>query len=201
MGSFDRIVPYGFCYCGCGQKTTIIRHSDAFNGLVGGEPRRYLKGHDKFIPPIHRLLSQVEPHPVGCWLWTGPTSHNGYGKLSGCRSRGFKRMTFAHRLSYMIFRGPIPKGMEVCHRCDNPPCVRPDHLWLGTHTDNMRDAKRKGRMRRGEGSPHARLTDAAVREIRRRYPAEMQKDIAADLGVAPRTVRSVLRGEAWTHVR
>jgi hypothetical protein len=75
-----------------------------------------------------------------CWLWLGSVNKDGYGKtkLAG------KHMT-THRLSWIFHRGPIPEGLEVLHTCDNPPCVNPDHLWLGTNLDNQRDAAEKGR--------------------------------------------------------
>lgn len=80
---------------------------------------------------------------TGCWIWMAAcTGKNRYGVFSVNRKN-----VFAHRYSYSIAHGPIPLGMFVCHKCDNPPCVNPDHLFLGTHTDNMRDARNKGRLR------------------------------------------------------
>ena len=77
----------------------------------------------------------------GCWKWIGATTSSGYG----CIGLGRRRKLQAHRVSYELYVGEIPEGRMVLHRCDNPPCCNPDHLFIGTQTDNMRDAARKGR--------------------------------------------------------
>lgn len=80
-----------------------------------------------------------------CWIWTGARNPAGYGNIRGFKSETMK----AHRLSWIMHRGDIPKGMNVCHHCDNPPCVNPDHLFIGTFQDNTADCKSKGRLRSG----------------------------------------------------
>jgi hypothetical protein len=95
-------------------------------------------------PAIDRFMARVSPEPnTGCWLWTGSLS-GAYGRFSFTRENEQR----AHRASWVLFRGPIPDSMHVCHKCDNPPCVNPDHLFLGTHTDNMADMARKGHVNR-----------------------------------------------------
>lgn len=84
-------------------------------------------------------LSIPEPNS-GCWLWLGSIKKNGYGNMAFGGS-----FTQAHRVSYMAFKGEIPSGFVICHSCDNPSCVNPDHLWHGTYSDNMKDASKKGR--------------------------------------------------------
>lgn len=89
---------------------------------------------------IERFNSKVQEAPNGCHEWTGATNHKGYGKLTLQR-----RTVSAHRLAYEHFVGPVPDGMNVCHHCDNPKCVRPDHLFVGTSRDNSVDMVTKGR--------------------------------------------------------
>jgi hypothetical protein len=87
---------------------------------------------------IARFHAKYIPEPnSGCWLWDGWVNGRGYGRFG----KGL-----AHRISWELHRGPIPAGMNICHKCDVPPCVNPDHLFLGTQTDNMRDCARKGRL-------------------------------------------------------
>ena len=95
-------------------------------------------------PIYERMMGRVEPVPeAGCWLYTGSVDGGGYGTVS--TSRG-KSPAKAHRVSYEHHHGPIPKGIEVCHRCDTPRCVNPQHLFLGTRQENMLDCSRKGRI-------------------------------------------------------
>jgi len=89
-----------------------------------------------------RFWARVDRDPDGCWEWTGARWVEGYGRLSLGPGVGPKK---AHRLSWELHYGAIPDGLDVLHRCDNPPCVRPDHLFVGTQADNMRDARAKHR--------------------------------------------------------
>jgi len=106
----------------------------------------------------------------------------------------------AHRFSYQHFKGPIPEGMCVCHTCDNPSCVNPDHLFLGTHTDNMRDKMSKGRGGHLIGSRHqgSKLTEQQVLAIR--ADKRRQIDIAAAYGIKQPQVSEIKRRVAWTHI-
>ena len=93
-------------------------------------------------PLIDRFEAQYVPVPhCGCWLWIGSADEDGYGSIYDGRGKR------AHRVAWELFRGDIPHGMQVCHKCDTPACVNPDHLFIGTGLDNMRDKVRKGRLR------------------------------------------------------
>lgn len=134
-----------------------------------------------------------------CWLWTAANRGNGYGCM-----RVSRMLIDSHVLSWRIENNgsPLPPGMIVCHRCDVRGCVRPDHLFLGTYSDNLRDSMSKGRtFLRGEQKGNAVLNDNAVREIRR-----MNRDgfgatrIARALNLNRYAIRGVLEGRSWRHV-
>ena len=128
-----------------------------------------------------------------CWRWTRPLTGNGYGLMNR------DGLTwYAHRLSWTMHAGAIPDGQQVLHRCDNPACVRPDHLFLGTAKDNMEDMAKKGRAMRGERHYQAKLTDAAVLAIR--STAATDGVMASALGVSRRTVSHARSRKTWTHV-
>jgi len=97
---------------------------------------------ERFIAKVHKT--------DGCWLWTGATTSTGYGHLTTGGNRGLP--VKAHRLAFELAKGPVPVGFEVCHHCDNPLCVRPDHLFLGSRRDNVDDALAKGRYASGAGN-------------------------------------------------
>ena len=132
-----------------------------------------------------------------CWIWQGRTMRGGYGKFR------IKRKEYsAHRISWEIHNDKIPKNMMVCHTCDNPPCVNPDHLFLGTCQDNMDDMKSKGRSPRGEQRPNSLLKDHDVRWIRKCYTSTntSYEAIAMKYGVSETTIRHILNGHKWNHV-
>lgn len=139
---------------------------------------------------------------TGCWNWT--SGHIGAGGRGRIRYEG--REQYAYRVAYQVYVGPIPDGMFVCHSCDNPRCVRPEHLFLGTHIDNMRDmhSKRRGSpppILLGESNNMARLVERDVLTIRSRYAAgENCNTIAADYGIGRNPVDKIIRGIAWPHV-
>lgn len=140
---------------------------------------------------FHR--SYVPEALTSCWLWHGPAA--------GPRAThvyGFIGRTRAHRLSWELHCGPIPEGMEVCHRCDVPLCVNPTHLFVGTHYENMQDRNRKGRTTKGNGFSSTKLTESAVKEIL--ASAENHRVMAARFGVDFRTISQVRKRQIWAHV-
>lgn len=143
-----------------------------------------------------RFWEKVELTP-GCWLWTGYRDRRGYGTITVDR-----KVTRAHRLSYEMAVGAVPDGQWVLHTCDNPSCVRPDHLFLGTHADNMADASRKGRMPgghlAGQDHPHAKLTNAQAAEIRALCASGAKRVHLARLyGVSRDAIQKIVNGVSY----
>jgi hypothetical protein len=163
----------------------------------------------RFIPLETRFWQYVNKTD-GCWLWTGSIANrHGYGRIS-IGSGENHRVIAAHRLSWEIHSmEPIPSGMFVLHRCDNPPCVRPDHLFLGTQFTNMSDASSKRRLPQqrypgmcaGEKNGRAKLTDAQVREIRiLSKKGFAQRKIAKLFNVSRSAIGFIQHNKMWTHV-
>jgi hypothetical protein len=138
----------------------------------------------------------------GCWEWRGVIDRYGYGLVRGLvKVNGQRRMAGAHRVAQELTRGLIPTGLCVLHRCDNRACVRPSHLFLGTHADNARDrdAKNRHRALSGEASGMAKLTAVQVRQMRD-LATESQaspRELAQRFGVGDTTVRHVLARRTW----
>lgn len=150
------------CPCGCGNFTSTYP-----NGRI-----KRLHGHWRrnraHLPLADRFWEKVDkdgcvpshcPEIGECWLWIGAKDHGRYGRLptivpsrKAHESKAYHDTRATH-ISWELHFGPIPDGLKVCHRCDNPPCVRPDHLFLGTQTENIRDMEAKGRRRSGPNAP------------------------------------------------
>lgn len=153
--------------------------------------RRFWSKVDKNGPTISRYGR--------CWIWTTRKDKNGYGDfwISGKNQK-------AHRVSYQFSTGKSPVGMCVCHKCDNPSCVRPSHLFLGTVADNNADMLAKDKYRRGESHGRAKLTTSQVIEMIQRYIPRSRKHgakaMAKEFGVYELTVVYAIKGVTWKHV-
>jgi len=143
-----------------------------------------------------------------CWNWIS-TTRKPYAKRPGNLCYGlFRRKsgwTNAHRVSFELFKGPIPDGLHVLHKCDNPLCVNPDHLFLGDQDINMKDCNKKERNARGIMLPTAKLTDDAVREIKRDYKPYCRRygmrHFSEKFGVSSSIISGVITGDRWGHVK
>ncbi|NJA56698.1 HNH endonuclease [Streptomyces sp. NEAU-H3] len=135
-----------------------------------------------------------------CWIWTGAINQAGYGKL-----RANKKWSSAHRRSYEMHYGSIPDGAFVCHRCDTPSCIRPDHLFAGTAAQNTGDMFQKRRAAcqgaLGEQNSHHKLTDDQVLTIRARFHrGELIRHLAAEYGLTVGSISNIVNGRTWKHI-
>jgi hypothetical protein len=186
------------CVCECGNKVvvygqTIRKEKSKSCGCLKSEQqslrmkemRLQQSGslQDRFFARFVKLKN-------GCWQWRAHTDKDGYGVLPGDRKN-----TRAHRLSYELHKGQISDGFVICHHCDNPGCVNPDHLFVGTSKDNAQDALQKGRAYVGEKNGRSKLTKENIIEI---LSSELNGvQLAQKFGVTRSTINRVRRREAW----
>lgn len=150
------------------------------------------------IPEVRYYRFVDRTNKDGCWLWTGTCSPEGYGRFQLRTGKPVQ----AHRFGWELSHGPISPNHFICHSCDNPPCVRPDHLFVGTPKDNTRDMVNKNRAQYvshpGEANGRAVLALGEVEQIRRRYAAgERQRPLAKEYGVAQSTISQIANGRLW----
>lgn len=153
---------------------------------------------ERFWPKVRK-----HRHPDKCWSWRASTHKDGYGwiKIAG-------RMDLAHRASWMVNFGAIPRGLYVLHKCDNPVCTNPKHLFLGTQIDNMKDMSAKGRRigrptsGKGERAGGAKLTEKQVLAIRSRYAmgGVSQCALAKRYGLTPSPIGQIINRITWRHI-
>lgn len=157
---------------------------------------------------FERLKKSFEKHVIrqeGCWGWKGPVAKGGYPVMSCRREIGSDR---GHKASWLIYKGEIPEGLHVCHKCDNPICTNPEHLWIGSHRQNNDDKMQKGRHKwakppvmEGTKNPSAKLNEENVKEIKK-----MLKDgygptfIGKKFDVSKTTILRIKTGTHWKHV-
>jgi hypothetical protein len=175
------------------RKAQAAAANEVWRNWSGPRPRA-----PESTPIAERFWSKVDKSG-DCWVWTGSRARGrwqGYGRIN---AGDF--VALAHRVSWEIANGPIPTGMLVLHRCDNPPCVRPEHLFLGTSHDNNLDMARKRRSTHGERNAGAKLTKAMVRAMRaEREAGESVSALAGKYGVSPDSASRILNRRTWKHV-
>lgn len=188
-----------WCVCACGRRLQVPAGS-----LTTGNTRSCgcLKS-DLFaatrlrrtaVDPIERFWSKVRPnHATGCLEYDGTPNAKGYMAYGADHAQ-----EAAHRYAWMTAYGPIPKGLMVLHSCDNPPCVNPAHLFLGTNRDNMRDMVQKDRAARADRNPNVKLTWDEVQQLRADSETCSVRELARRYGVHHSTAWGVARGKWWT---
>jgi hypothetical protein len=197
-------VPFGYCWCGCGGKTSIAKQTDRREGHTQGQPVRFIKHHHARLQPgqdLTRFWEQVDrSNPDGCQPWTGQLGQDRYGRI---KVNGHEMK--AHRVAWILTHGPIPlEWLVVMHTCDNPPCCNPAHLELKDRHKNNEDRDQKGRQARGERNGSAVLTEALVLGIRASHERGVRDRgigaLAKLFGVSPGTVQAIINGKTWQHV-
>jgi len=187
----------GYCQCGCGGVTKVSNKTDLATGRVKGQQVKFIKGHNRRLDLNKRFWAKVQKTDT-CWLWTGFLDRYGYFPHQGKRYG-------AHRFSWELFFGKIPSGLFVLHKCDNPACVNPDHLFLGTQKENMEDMVNKGRSGKkpkyGKNNHMSVLNEVAVREIRSLDGTFSRRELSEKYGVTRQAIGEVIRRVTWAQVQ
>lgn len=178
------------CACGCGQSVPVARFPT--------QQRQYISGHQPTLPrPLDvRFWAKVEKRgPDDCWQWQGSLDRKGYGVIKV----GKGKIARAHRVSWILAYGDIDDTLFIMHSCDNPGCVNPAHMSLGTCADNLKDMRDKGRHVHGETHPFSKLTAAQVTLIRTEYASGniTQQELAAKYGVGPKHISRIVTYRRW----
>lgn len=204
--SFQRRLPVieGVClFCG---KNFVFSYSQVrinYKEGLGAYCSRSCRSRDQLSDPEERFWRQVRKGrgENNCWIWIGHRSKSGYGRFSLLREGKWHSLS-SHRYTYEITSGPLVLGELVLHRCDNPPCVRPDHLFLGTQEDNIADKTIKQRQAVGERVATSKLTETKVRLIRSgTQDGFTYTELANTYHVSISTISKICNHQTWKHVR
>ena len=155
------------------------------------------------VTPVRERIVRKDLIEGDCWIWQGSKNNKGYGMIFiGSRADGTRALMLVHRVAYAEFVGSLCDSDVLMHTCDKPACCNPEHLVIGTQKKNMQDALHKGRLRHGEKSHNAVLTDDVVRQMRALYSGKRGDvtEIAKKFGFLRETVGCALRGATWGHV-
>jgi hypothetical protein len=188
QGKRHRAVERSCEHCG----TTFLTMVSAPRRHCSRRCARSKKTEDRFWPKVAK--------GDGCWEWQGSRHPSGYGVIGASRHQ---RARMAHRVSWELHHGPIPDGLDVLHHCDNKPCVRPDHLYLGTDLENARDRIERGLERHlsGQANGNAKLTEASVRAVIAALQAGgTQQSVADRFGISQPHVSEIARRKSWSHL-
>jgi len=191
--------PHWNCACDCGN-VTCVSQSDLRNNHTkscGCYDLDRKKTHkpisERFWPKVN-----IPEDKTKCWEWNAGLDSMGYGAMSMPGKKYFER---SHRISWTLKNGDIPKELCVLHRCDNPKCVNPDHLFLGTNSDNVSDKVKKKRHAFGARQGIAKQTEASAKNIIALYHAGMDRHILSRIfGTRPANIRNIVSGERWSHL-
>jgi hypothetical protein len=179
-------IPFGYCQCGCGEKTNLAPRTYTCYGVFKGQPLRYIRGHQRRSNPANHYKVEQRGYETPCWMWQLGKNKAGYGSIR----RGGSNSTPAHRWYYEQLFGPIPAGLELHHRCENKTCVNPQHLQILTHEEH---SSLHGRRDRGK------LNIKKAKAIRTLYTTTQtsHKALAKQFGVSKRAVTLVLNYKTW----
>ncbi len=187
------------CECGCGEPAPIARQTETRSGHVIGKPMRFIYGHCGRVQPklADDFWASVQRSDnASCWPWLKSTQRSGYGRLAFKGSR-----MGSHQIAWILVNGPIGNGLCVLHKCDNPTCCNPSHLFLGTNNDNIADRMAKGRSVVGSKHKKSKLTEETVRQAREdRALGLTYTELEKKYGVTRATLHAAISGEAWRHI-
>ena len=186
------------CICDCGNKKIVLSDSLRRNHTQSCGCLRsiFRENYDEDVKK--KLLSSIKINENGCWEWQKAKHRQGYGHCPYKR-----KCLLAHRVSWMVFKGNLPDDILVCHHCDNPPCINPDHLFLGTDKDNTLDHIKKGKSKKSRGENHyfSKLTEKEVKEMRKMRERKIKiKDISRKFNIHVSTAKNICLRKSWKHV-